>query len=435
MRALANKAGLDRATSRGILENVAALYGVQVGRKLIPLVSIPYLARTLGPASWGQVAFVCALAEFLVILIEFGFNISATREVARHRDNPEECGRVMTGVLGAQCLLATGGVLLALAVSFFVPSLREQPRLLAASLLYGVAQGFAPLWFFQGLERMRLSAALEMSGKLAMLGGLFLFVHSPADGWIVPALYGIAPGLTTAAGLVLARRDVPFARPSVALVKRALSAGWPMFVFRSAESLYGVGNAFILGLFTTPEMVGYFVSAEKISKAAFGLLNPIREAIFPRLSHLAARGGEGAAAPLARLSAAVMVAGGLALGIGLFLSAPLACRVFLGESFAPAIAVLRILSALPPLLAVTYSTGFQWLLPLGRDALVNRIVLSAGLINVALSFVLARPYGHIGMAWAVVAAETFVAANMLAAMLRTAGGLRTPGGVAAEECG
>ena len=408
-----------RRAPAGITQNVIALYGVQAGRKLIPLVSIPYLARVLGPAGWGTVAFVTALAEFIVILVEFGFNISATREVARNRDCPETCGKVMAGVVGAQMLLAAAGVILALAISPWIPLIAGKPLLLGAGLFYAVAQGFAPHWFFQGLERMRLSAALEISGKLAALGALFVFVHGPADGWKVLALGGLAPGLTTVVGFWLAYRNLPVFLPTWKLVRPAVVMGWPMFLFRSAESLYGVGNAFILGLFSTPEIVGYFAAAEKIAKAAFGLLNPIREAIFPRLSHLAATGGEEAAAPLARMSATIMIVGGAVLGAGLYICAPLGTRLLLGGAFTPAVTVLRILSLLPVLLAVTYAVGFQWLLPFGKDGVINRIIICAGLINVALSFLLAPPYGHIGMAWAVVAAEAFVAVAMVIAVWRT----------------
>ena len=119
-------------------------------------------------------------------------------------------------------------------------------------------------------------------------------------------------------------------------------------------------------------MVGYFSSAEKISKAAFGLLNPIREEL-PRLSHLVARGGHSAASSLARLSAIAMIGGGTILGITLYLLAPLACRFLLGSAFAPAVDVLQILALLPPLLSVTYAIGFQWLLPFGKDSAINRI--------------------------------------------------------------
>lgn len=403
---------------RGILENVIALYGVQAGRKLIPLISIPYLARVLGPSGWGTVAFVQAMSEFLVIAIEFGFNISATREVARNRDNPRECGRVMAGVLGAQALLAMGGIALALIASRFLPVVHDHPKLLFAGLAYAVGQGFTPQWFFQGLERMRLAAGLELSGKVAALIGMLLFVHRPDDGWKVLALTAVAPLATTAAGLVLACRCVPMARPAWGLIKPAFVMGAPMFIFRSAESLYGVGNAFLLGIFATPEIVGYFSAAEKIAKAAFGLLNPIREAIFPRLSHLAARGSRDSASRLAMLGAAAMIGGGAVLGAGLYAFAPLASKLLLGGEFEPAIEVLRILSALPILLSVTYSVGFQWLLPYDNDALINRIILAAGLINLMLSFALARPFGHVGMAWAVVSSEAFVAVSMVAAVWR-----------------
>ena len=416
-----------------IRQNVAALYGVQAGRKLIPLLSISYLTRVLGPGGWGTVAFVQAMAEFLVIVIEFGFNISATREVARNRDNPQACGRVMAGVLGAQAMLATGGVVTALAASRFLPVVSDHPRLLIAGLIYAVGQGFNPQWYFQGLERMRLSAALELTGKVLALVGIFLFVHLPVDNWKVLALAAVAPMLTTIAGLGLAYRNIPMQFPTWALVRPAFVMGGPMFFFRSAESLYGVGNAFLLGLFTTTEMVGYFAAAEKIAKAAFGLLNPIRDAIFPRLSQLAARGGEEAAAPLARKGATIMIAGGVLLGAGLYVFAPLACHILLGDDFGPAVTVLRILAALPLLLSITYSVGFQWLLPFGKDAVINRIILSAGLLNLALSFFLARPFGHIGMAWAVLVSEAFVAASMVTAVWRASGTWAAPG-VQTENC-
>lgn len=407
--------------ARSISQNVLALYGVQIGRKLIPLVSIPYLARVLGPAGWGTVAFIAAMAELLVICIEFGFNISATREVARNRDDPKACGKVMGGVLGAQACLAAVGIVVAFLASRFLPVVEKRPELLVAGLVYAVAQGFAPLWFFQGLEQMRLAAALELSGKVAALVGLFLFVHGPTDDWKVLALTAVAPALSTTVGLALAYRRIPVHLPSAMLVRGALVMGAPMFLFRSAESLYGVGNVFLLGLFTTPEIVGYFAAAEKIAKAAFGLLNPIREAIFPRLSHLAVRGGEEAAGPLARLGAAVMISGGAMLGAGLFFFAPLATKLLLGGEFTPAVEALRILAILPFLLSITYSVGFQWLLPFGKDAVINQIILAAGLTNVVLSFLLARPFLHIGMAWAVVASEAFVAVSMVTVVSRTTG--------------
>ncbi len=397
---------------------MAALYGVQFSRKLLPLIGIPYLARTLGPAGWGTVAFVGALAELIVLLIEFGFNLSATREIARERDSKSACSEIMAGVLGAQIALALLGVAIALAISNWIPLLHEHPRLLATGLFYAVAQGLLPLWFFQGLERMRIAAALEITGKLLGLAGIFLLVHTPADAWKVLALTGLAPALSSAVGIWLAYRVIPFRAPSVRLVREALQKGWPMFMFRGGESLYGAGNAFILGLFAPAPLVGYFASAEKISKAAFGLLNPIREALYPRLSHLAIHAPD-RGARLARMGAAVMGAGGLLIGAIAYFFAPQLIGILMGQAFEPAVQVLRILAVVPFLLSFTYSIGLQWLLPLGRDAAVNRIIFGAGALNVGLAFLLAPRFAHLGMAWAVVTSEAFVCVCMVTVVIRS----------------
>ena len=295
-----------------MVRNSAALYGVQFCRKLFPLFTVPYLTRMLNPSGWGTVAFVLSMAEILTLIIEFGFNFSATREISRQRHDRENCRDVMGGVLGAQALLAVIAIGLAAVVSPHIPLLRNQPKMVVAGLIYAVAQGCTPLWFFQGLERLRLAASLEIGAKFVALCGVFLFVRSPQDGWKVVVLQAMAAGVSTLAGIGLAVRSFGFRFPNYALVRDALRRGWPLFVFRSAESLYGVGNIFLLGLFAPAAVVGYFATAEKITKAMFGLLNPIRDSLYPRLIHLAAS-SEQAAAKLARPAIAVMVSGGFFL--------------------------------------------------------------------------------------------------------------------------
>jgi PST family polysaccharide transporter len=411
------KQKLHRLFTNPLVQNAAALYGVQAVRKTLPLILIPYLAWALGPSGWGMVAFMQSMAEFAVLVIEFGFNLSATREIAQNRGNPKALAEIMSGVLGAQLFLAAVGIVLICIVSQCVPSLRSDPKLVAAGLFYAVGQGLIPLWFFQGLERMRLSAVLEVSGRIVGLAAVFLFVHSPKDTWITLFIQGVAPALATVAGLIVAFRSIPFYIPTRALILAALLRGWPLFVFRSAESLYGVGNAFILGLFATPAEVGYFASAEKISRAIFGLLNPIRDALYPRLSHLTHHSPAGAAR-LARIGSAVMISGGVLLGAGTFVFSSKLIRIFMGEAFAPAIIVLKIFSLLPVLLSITHSAGIQWLLPRGRDAELNRIILLAGALNVVLAVSLAPYFAHLGMAWAVTCSEAFVCIGAVRATLR-----------------
>jgi polysaccharide transporter, PST family len=195
-------------------------------------------------------------------------------------------------------------------------------------------------------------------------------------------------------------------------VKSALMDGWSMFMFRSTESLYGVANAFLLGLYSTPVIVGYFGAAEKISKATAGLMNPIRESLYPRISNLVHQDHK-EAVRLGKIGALYMICAGSFLSISLLVFAGPLITTLLGGPFEPAVRVLRILSPLPALISVTGFSGQLWLLPRKHDRTVLRVVFRAALVNLTLSFILAPRYGHIGMASAVLVSETLVAFSLL----------------------
>ena len=94
-----------------ITHNAVSLYAVQVCRKLLPIFTFPYLARVLGPSGWGDVAFTLSMGDLIATFAEFGFLLSATRDLAQNRDSKEACGLIASGTLGAQVLLSTLGVL------------------------------------------------------------------------------------------------------------------------------------------------------------------------------------------------------------------------------------------------------------------------------------------------------------------------------------
>lgn len=405
-------ATLQRLLAARVVRNSAALYGVQVCRKVFPLITIPYLAHALGVEGWGQVAFVLSLGEILSLIVEFGFNLSATRAIAQERDSQSACSGIAAGVLGSQILLGLAAAGAMAVAATLVPVLRQEPQLAVFGLCYGLAQGLTPLWFFQGFERLGAAAALEVTGKTAMLAGVFWFIREPSDAPYAVAIQATTTAGTTLVGLAIALSTLGLRMPTVGLVKEALRRGWPMFLFRSAESLFGVGNAFILGLFAPAAVVGNFAIAEKISRSFFGLLNPIRESLFPRLSSLAAN-SQAAATQLAQLGSVVMVLLGLGLSATLLIFAPQFVQLLAGSEFVEAVTVLRILSPLPAVLSVTYSIGLQWLLPFGQDRIVNRIIFLGATLNLTMAALLAPVAGAVGMAVSVLTAEIVVSGSMV----------------------
>ena len=401
-----------------ITRNAASLYLVQACRKLLPLFSLPYLARVLGPSGWGNVAFAQGVGEFIAIFVEFGFILSATRDLAQSKGSKGACGRIAVGTFGAQAVLAAIGVSVALAVSTRFPLLRSHPKLLCAGLVYGVAQGMTPAWLFQGLERMSLAAFLEITSKVAAVGAIFLFVHSPDDEWKVLAFQSLAPVISVLAGFWVAHRFLTLSIPTFDMVWESIRVGWKMFLLRSGFATYSTANVLILAMFAPAHIVGFFASAEKLSKAIVGLLLPIRDAFYPRLSQLAAHSHQ-ESQRLTRISAYIEVGCGVILSVATFAGAHLIVRIVFGSTFEAAVPILQILALLPFITSLTDAIGLQSLLPAGKESLVTIAIVVGGVVNLAFAVLLAPRFMAEGMAVSVVFAELAVCTLLVCIVVRT----------------
>ena len=80
---------------RLLVGNASALFGAQAVSLIVPLLTVPYLARTLGPQGWAPVVAAQALGNWLIVLLEYGFDLSGTRAVAQARAQPDTLGGVV----------------------------------------------------------------------------------------------------------------------------------------------------------------------------------------------------------------------------------------------------------------------------------------------------------------------------------------------------
>lgn len=408
---------LRRMRRSVVVQNAAALYAIQGAGFLLPLVTLPYLARVLRPDGWGLVVFAQAFAIWLSLLIHYGFGFSGTRAVAQRRSEPDRIADTVAGVQSAKAALVGVAAVIGVAVWLLVPEFRAHPGYLAWAWLAGILQGLNPAWYFQGIERLKRPAMIDVGAKVLATAGVFAFVRSAEHGWIVLALRAGAELLSTSVLTVGLYRAVPFRPSRIRDAVGALKEGWPLFVFASAASLYTSGNAFVLGLLASPREVSFFGGGERLVRAASMLLAPVSQALYPRVSHLMASDPDRAAV-LIRRSMIPFVFVGASLSAGLFLAAPLITRVALGPGYEPTVEVIRVLAVIPTLLGVGTVLGLQWALPIGLDRPYSRMVLGAGIMNIVLAFLLVPPFGALGMAGAAVLAEASVEAGLIILALR-----------------
>jgi PST family polysaccharide transporter len=269
---------------------------------------------------------------------------------------------------------------------------------------------------------MKGPAMIEAWAKVLAALGVFLWVKGPEDGWRVLALQAIAMSVSLAWLTLWMYREIPMHRPRLAQALQTLKESAGVFLFRSSSGLYLQANAFVLGLLATPQVVAFFGGAERVIRAAMNLFHPLSQTLFPRMSHLMVADPDRAQR---LLTVGLMGMGGLgiAMGITAAVGAPTLVHLILGPGYEATIPVLRVLSVLPPVIAVGTVFGIQWALPMGLERPFYLFVLSAGVINIILAVLLVPRYGAVGMAVSVMTAEILVAGCLMALFRRKGGKL------------
>lgn len=399
-----------------LLYDILAVYGIHFANQALPLVTVPYLSRTLGPAGWGLVAMAQAFGMYGNLVVDYGFVYSATRRIAT-ASGKDEVESIIAGVSGAKIVLTLVTLLAAFVGYLLVPLFHQHPVLLWAAVLSEIVKALLPVYYFYGIQRVAIASLLDISARTVAAAGIFLFVRGPLDAWKVFALNGATAAVTFLIGHALVRTRYLLRVPHMRDGWQMLREGWPMFLFRSSHSIYTLGNAFVLGLFASPTAVGYYAGAEKISTAAVGLLAPLTTVLYPRAAALV-KTSLARAAQVTRFTLYVMGAGSVALSLALCLGAPLIIKLVLGRNFVESESVLRVLSLRAPLIAWTNILGFQWLLVLGLERQFQRITVVALIVNTLLATALAPRYSYNGMAWAVLCSQALAAAGIFIVLQR-----------------
>lgn len=400
--------------NRRIVGNFFALSVVQFANYLAPLILIPYLTRVLGLSRYGLVELARAVSVYFLLLTDYGFSYSATREVSIHRDDPDRLSEIFSAVILLKLLLTFLGAAILSVIVFAVPRLRSDWPVYYLAFGSVVGMCLFPLWLFQGLERMKHIAVLNVAAKLLVIVTTILFVRQPDDYLYVPLLHSAGALAIGLAGLVLVLRSfhIRFRLPGVPVLKREFVNGWHLFVSRIATSLCTTSNVVVLGLFVDNVFVAYYGPGEKIVwAAADGLVNPLSQAIFPHVSRLASQSKQAALRLAGRVAVLVSVLT-LMVSAALFIMAPYVARLALGQDWQGGATVIRILSLVPFLIGMNNVFGVQVMVNLGLQRLFARILTVAGVLNILLATLLAPSLKHVGAAIACLTTEVFVTATI-----------------------
>jgi len=386
-----------------LLENFLSLSVLQGANYILPLITLPYLVRVLGPEKFGLIAFAQSFIQYFNIFTDYGFNLSATREISIYRDNKEKISEIFSSVMIIKFgLLVLSFIIMSIIVFSFKKFKNDW---LIYYLTFGMVLGqiLFPVWFFQGMERMKYITILNIVAKGIFTICIFIFIRKMADYLYVPLIN--STGLLVAGGLSLriVSKDfgIKFILPSFKAIKHQLKEGWHIFISTVAISLYTNTRIFAVGLFTNNTITGYYAIAEKLMNVIQTFpLSSLLQTLYPRLSKIYLENKEKAKKLMNKFQNFTIVIYFLALSL-IFIATPLIVKIVSGAPYKEVIVSFRLL-----LIAVFFINAnafrVQFLLVMGKYNIFARIHLIMGIIGLLLTFLATYFFSYIGTATSII---------------------------------
>ena len=275
---------LNNMSKTRVIKNTAMLYLLNAAKMLFPFITFPYLTRVLSVDGYALMAYVKAVMSYFQIWVDFGFMLSATKNIVRAENNSKFINRIVSDTIFARVLLGVAGAFILILISFFIPLIRQ--NLLFTWLSYGAVflSCFMTDYLFRGLEKMH-----EITIRFVVMKGLstvltFVLVHSDKDLLLIPIL----DILSSAAALVLiyfqlGKYKVHLVLPAIKKTWLYIKESFEYFLSSVSTTAFSALNTLLIGIFLPEADIAIWAVALQIIGAIQMFYGPIIDGIYPEM--------------------------------------------------------------------------------------------------------------------------------------------------------
>lgn len=277
---------------RNIIKNSFYLYLIQGLNYLLPLVTLPYLLIVLSSDEFGKYSFAFAAAQFFILFVDFGFNLSTTKKIAENFGSKDIIKNIYWNITIIKIALFILTLIIAFISIFLFDKLYLYREGILISMLMVIGTALFPVWWFQGLNRMKELSVINIISKILTYPLIFVFVKKSTDSNLAiffQSLTFFIAGILSIIYIYKTHKSY-FSNIRFGSWRNYLDEikdSWLIFLSNSSISLYTNSLTLLLGFFSTTYNVGLFSAMERIVRViCFGVLGPVNQACFPVIARL-----------------------------------------------------------------------------------------------------------------------------------------------------
>ncbi len=373
---------------------------------ILPLITVPYVSRTLGADGLGIYSYTYSIAYYFMIVAMLGLNNYGNRTIAKVKDDQEKLSKEFCSIYAFQLL---SSVIMVIAYFLYVLMFDNEYRLIAfIQIMYVISSVFDINWFFFGIEKFKLTITRNTLIKVLSLILIFIFVKTPDDVWKYTV---ILSGSTLFSNLVLfsfLKKYVKFVRINKKEILKHFKPCIVLFLPVISVSIYKIMDKIMLGVMSTVTEVGYYENAEKIIQVPIAIITALGTVMLPRVSNMLYNNQEeevkktiSKTMPFIMFLAFPMMFGIIAISKDFSL-------IFFGEQFEKSAYLMQLLAITIIFLSWGNVIRTQYLIPKEKDKEYVISAILGAIVNFLINSWLIPKYASIGACIGTVLAEFVV---------------------------
>ena len=359
-----------------LVSNFFSLSALQIFSYILPLITLPYLFRVLGADKFGLIVFAQAFIGYFSIIVDYGFNLSATREISIHRDNKEKLTEIFSSVMSIKFILLVISFFILVCVTFIFEKFNAEQTLYLLTFLTVASQLLFPVWYFQGIENMKYITIINIISKIFFTVMIFVLIQDVDDYLYVPLLTGAGAllGGLFSLWIIFGKFKQKVKVYKISTLKYYFVNSSHFFLSRVGVLIYTTSNIVILGMVTTNSMVGYYAIAEKLYQAMQRLYHPLVNVLYPYVT-------KERNIKLFKKIFTIVNLLNVFIVVVLFLGTPLLIEFITGSRAEESIIVFRVFLIVSLIVVPSILLGYPFLAALGYKNYANNSILFASLVH------------------------------------------------------
>ena len=265
-------------------KNTVMLMIFNISKILFPFITLPYLTRILSTDTYGSVTYVKTVMTYMQILVDFGFILSATKDIVKSREDKQKMGYVIGDTLIARIILGIVGLFIVVVLSFTLPILRENILYTILSYFVVFESIFLMDFLFRGIEKMHIITIRFIIMKTISTILTFFLIKNDADVIFIPILDIISSAIAIMLVFYEIKKmkiKMHFSRISNAF--KSIKESFVYFISNVASTSFNAFSTIIIGIYIGATEVAYWGICMQIVGSIQACYTPISDGIYPEM--------------------------------------------------------------------------------------------------------------------------------------------------------